>query len=305
MRTIVRNRLDEQFASSRIIRQLHDVPPHEVYEVAVNDRRAVYKGNTGPTGNAGTEGYVTAFVDQQTSIPVPEILLTEDDYYVAAWHPDAPAPNEGQLTNETWAYAAGHGLATLHAETADAISRYGQFCPHNGGITVIECDTWHAAALAYVCRHRAVLAQYGHADVADAVIEFLREHPDVFQNTNGPVCCHGWATPDHTAVVNGRVACMVDFEHAIAAPGEFDYWQTSMPTFDSATEHLQRTFREGYESVRSLPSGFDSRKPIYAVLNMIYYFESLYVQKQHGLEETAERAEWFRNYVIETLDSLS
>ena len=305
MRTTIRKRLNEQFASNRIVRQLHDIPPHEVYEVLVNGRRAVYKGDTEPTGSAGTEGHVTAFVGEQTSIPVPEILLAEDDYYVAAWHPDAPAPDEGQHADETWVYAAGRGLATLHVETADAIDRYGQFRPHDGGVAVAEYDTWHTAALAYVQRHRPILAQHGHTDIADAVIEFLREHPDAFEETDGPVCCHGWATPDHIAVVDGRIACIVDFEHAIAAPGEFDYCRTSMPTFDSETEHLKQTFQEGYESIRSLPSGFDSRKPIYAVLNMIYYFESLYVQNQHGPEKTAERAEWLRNSVTETLSSLS
>lgn len=300
----VRRRLDSRFDAYRIVRQLHDVPPHEVYEVFANGRRAVYKGDTGPTGNAGIEGQVIRFVDRETSLPVPEILLVSDEYYVAAWHPNAPTPDEQQQVDETWASAAGRGLAALHAETAEVLDQYGQFRVQDGEITTDGHDSWHSAALAYVRQHRSVLARYGHADVADAVTDFLREHPGLLKKTDEPVCCHGWATPEHVAVVDDRVACMVDFEHAIAAPGEFDYWRTSMPTFGSESEHLRRVFREGYESVRSLPTGFESRQPVYVLLNLIYYFESLYVQDQHGQAETAERAEGLRDSVFEVLDEL-
>jgi fructosamine-3-kinase len=96
---------------------------------------------------------------------------------------------------------------------------------------------------------------------------------------------------------------MVDFEHALAAPGEFDYWRTAMPTFESKT--TERAFRRGYESLRSLPRDFEARKPVYVLLNLIYYFESLYVQEQHGPDETAERAARLRNSVTETVEKLS
>jgi Ser/Thr protein kinase RdoA (MazF antagonist) len=105
--------------------------------------------------------------------------------------------------------------------------------------------------------------------------------------------------------VDGQAVCLVDFEHAIAAPSEFDYWRTVLPTFNHDDNDFQKTFREGYASVRSLPDGFERRAPFYVVLNEVYYFESLYVQDQHGPEETEECAERFRNSVTETLDSLS
>jgi hypothetical protein len=113
MRDDVHDTLASEFDTHRIVRQLHAVPPHEVYEVYVDGRHAVYKGDTGPTGSAATEGRVTAFVREYTSVPVPEILLVGDDDYIAAWHPDAPAPDEGGDVDETWAYATGRLLATL------------------------------------------------------------------------------------------------------------------------------------------------------------------------------------------------
>ncbi|WP_058367581.1 phosphotransferase [Haloparvum sedimenti] len=300
----VRNRLSSQFDSHGIVRQLHDVPPHEVYEVVVDGRRAVYKGDTGPTGNAGIEGRVIDFVGRETSVPVPETLLVADGYYVAAWRSDAPGPDEQHHADETWAHAAGRGLATLHAETRGTVDRYGRFDAEGGELAIDGDDSWHDAALAYVRRHRPILARHGHADVANAVLDHLVERPSLLDGADEPVCCHGWATPEHVAVADGRVACLVDFEHAVAAPGEFDYWRTSMPTFGPEPGELRRRFREGYESVRSLPAGFDARRPAYVLLNLVYYFESLYVQEQRGRTETAKRAEMMRDEVFAILDEL-
>lgn len=305
MRQDVHDTLASEFNTYRIVRQLHNVPPHEVYEVYVNGRHAVYKSDTGPTGNAATEGRVIAFLGEQTSTAVPRILLVGDDYYVATWQPNAPTSDEGEEVDEMWAFAAGRGIATLHNETDLLIDEYGQFRPQNSNIAIDGYDDWHTAAIAYVRRYRSVPDRHGYTDTVDAVIDFLNNRSDRFEGAGRPVCCHGWATPEHVTVMDGRVSCMVDFEHAIAAPGEFDYWRTVLPTFNHDTNGLEQTFREGYESVRSLPTGFERRKPFYELLNLIYYFESLYVQNQHGPEETAKRAEWIRNSVTKTLDDLS
>ncbi len=305
MNSDVHDALASRFTNHSIVRQLHDVPPHEVYEVRVEGRRAVCKIDVGPTGNAAIEGRVTRRIGDRTTVPVPEILHVGDDYYVAAWHPSAPAPDEGRVVDETWARAAGRGLATLHDESARLVSEYGQFRFRNGELGVAGHDDWHAAAIAYVRRYRPTLTRYGHADVAAAVVDFLHEHPNVFDGADGPVCCHGWATPDHVAVGDDGVTCIVDFEHTMAAPSEFDYWRTVLPTFGDDDESALRTFREEYESVRTLPAGFERRRPFYLLLNEVYYFESLYVQNHGQSESTTARAEWFRNSVFEKLDRLS
>jgi hypothetical protein len=308
----IRDRLESEYDSHRIVRRLRDVPPHEVYEVRVDDRRGIYKRDTGPTGRAGVEGRVTAFVGRETSVPVSEVLSVGDDYYVAAWHPDAPEPGAARVADEAWARAAGGALATLHAETEPHLGAFGPFRPRGGtdlaaGVETPRVDgteDWREAALAEVRRRRPVLARYGHADVADAVAGLLRDRADAFAGAGPPVCCHGWATPEHVAVADGRVACVVDFEHAAAAPAEFDYWRTVLPTF-GGDEASMTAFREGYESVRSLPPGVDRRAPFYALLNEVYYVESLHVQDQHGPRETAERAAGLRESVFERVERLS
>lgn len=305
MNSTVEDRIESHFDRYEIVRQLHGVPPHEVYEISIEDRRAIYKGDTGPTGRAGIEGRIISFVGDRTSVPVPEILCIGTDYYIAAWHPDAPHPQETYQTDSEWAAAAGRGLATLHEETATEIDSYGQFVVQDDRLTVSGYDDWHAAAIEYVQKYRPTLGQYGHADMADAVIEFFANRPDVFAGCGGAVCCHGWATPEHVAVADGQVVCMVDFEHALAAPGEFDYWRTLVPTFGPAeTNDARKKFRAGYESIRPLQDEFDRRRPLYGLLNGIYFFESLYVQDQHSPEEEAERAAAYRERIYDTIDSL-
>lgn len=295
--------LESAFESYRIENRMHDVPPHEVYEVIVDGRRAVYKRNTGRTGRAEIEGRVLAFVGEQTSLPVPEILHVGADAFVAAYNPDAPAVAESQSATESWARAAGAGIATLHTETEGTRERdgYGQFHVENGELTVSGHETWHAGAREYVRQYRPTLARYGHADIADDVLAFLEGRPEAFAGAGAPVCCHGWATPEHVAVSDGDVSCLVDFEHAIAAPGEFDYWRTVLPTF-GRDDSAHTAFREGYESVRSLPTGFDRRAPFYILLHEVYFFESLYVQAQHGPAETNRRAAWLRDSVRDRID---
>lgn len=302
-------RLEERFDEYGIVRRVHDVPPHEVWEVEVAGRRAVLKFDTGPTGSAGVEGRVLAFVGAQTAVPVPRVLAVGGDCYVAAWHPDAPAPDTGPEADETWARVAGRGLATMHAETAQHVDRFGRFTreSNRARLVVDGHDDWHTAAMEYVRRLADVLGEFGHADVATAALEQLREHPDAFRGSGEPVVCHGWWTPEHVAVSTGRstdcaVQCVVDWEHAMAAPAAWDLWRTVLPTFDGGDP--QQAFLEGYESVRPLPAGVEDRQPRYLLLVWLYYFESLYVQAQHDDGETETRARFLRERVEEILSQL-
>jgi fructosamine-3-kinase len=300
----VHDALAAEYDSYSIDRRLHEVPPHAVNAVHVDGRRAVCKHDTGPTGAAALEGRVMAFVGDRTTVPVPEVLHVSDDHYVVAWHPDAPAPGADHAVDEDWAHAAGRGLATLHDETEPLVDGYGQleFGDDERHRVATERSTWHEAAIDYVRRRRETVREYGHAETVDAVLEHLRARPAAFVDAGPSVCTHGWASPEHVAVRDGEVACVVDFEHALAAPGEYDYWRTVIPTFadDATTE--RRAFRAGYESARPLPEGFERRAPAYRLLTLSYYLESLHVQDHHGPDATAERATAIVDAIHETLD---
>jgi len=303
MQSSPRRALEGAFDSVSIVRQLHDVPPHAVYEVVVDGDRAVFKHDVAPTGSAGVEGRVQALVHAESSVPVPRVLAVGADHYVAAWHPDAPAPDASTTAGPAWARAAGRGLAALHEDTASVLDGYGAFEASGEGVRTAGRSSWHDAALAYATRHRRAVARYGYGDVIDEAIAYLEAHPEAFADAGEPVCCHGWPTPEHVAVVDDAVACVVDFEHAIAAPAAFDYWRTAHPTFDGESP-ASRAFRDGYRSVRELPPSLDERELLYALLNAIYYLESLHVQDHHDRHETARRARALTAHVHDLLDAL-
>jgi aminoglycoside phosphotransferase (APT) family kinase protein len=119
------------------------------------------------------------------------------------------------------------------------------------------------------------------------------------------VLCHGNLLPDHLGIEGGKVACVIDFEHALVGPGEYDYWRTALPAFE-AREHpgLHRAFRAGYESVRPLPDEFDRRADCYRMVNTVSYLKALYLQQQITGDEAERRAEWMAGYVRDALDDL-
>lgn len=293
------DRLAGQFDDVRIGRQLHDVPPHEVYEVRVDGERAVYKGDTGPAGSAATEGRVTRFVGEYTTVPVPDVLAVGGDWYLAAWQPDAPPADGDHTTDEDWAAAAGRALARLHDDTAQHLDGFGRLRFDDDGVPRAARDDWQEAALAFVRFRRGLLAEHGHADIADTVLDCFRDHPGLFAGAGEPVCCHGWWSPDQVAVRDGEAACVVDFEHALAAPQAFDYWRTALPIFDDGATAV--AFRDGYEAVSALPEHVAEQRPLYLVLHGVDCFESLYVQNQRGQEATAAHADRLRESVFDAL----
>lgn len=301
----VHDRLGALYDDHRVVRRLHGVPPHEVYEVRVEGDRVVYKGDTEPRGRAATEGAVTRVLADRTAVPVPAVRHVGADFYVADWHPAAPEPGAGLDGEPAWPERAGRGLATLHAETRPLVEGYGTPSV-DGGRLVAGHDDWHAAAVATLRERRATLEEHGCEDADAAVVarvaDRLADRPEAFEGAGPLVCCHGWWSPEHVAVREAGVACVVDFEHALLAPAEWDYWRAALPTFLAGEEAGLSAFREGYESVRPLPAGVDDRAPWFRLLCGTYFLESLYVQDQHGPAATRERAAATRERLSDRLE---
>ncbi len=301
----VHDRLGALYDDYRMVRRLHDVPPHEVYEVRVEGDRAVYKGDTEPRGRAATEGAVTRVIADRTAVPVPAVRHVGADFYIADWHPAAPEPGATLDEEPAWPERAGRGLATLHAETRPLVEGYGQPSP-DGGRLVADHGSWSAAAVASLRERRGTLEDHGCEEADAAVVarvaDLLADRPGAFEGAGLPVCCHGWWSPEHVAVRKEGVACVVDFEHALLAPAEWDYWRAAVPTFVAGDETELAAFREGYESVRPLPAGVDDRAPWFRLLCGTYYLESLYVQDQHGPVTIRERAAALRERLSDRLE---
>lgn len=312
----VHDALAQRYDDYAVHRLLHDVPPHETYEVTVDGRRAVCKVATAPRGDPATEARVMAFVGRETTVPMPTVLAVGDGYFVAEWCPDAP---QAATVDEEKARAMGAGLASLHRESADAIDAYGRFerddtpptrrYGDSAGSgrddpTVVERADWRSVALDRLADRRPYLQSVGHAAVADAVVRYLRAHPDAFDGAGDPVLCHGNYLPDHVSVDGEAVTCVIDFEHALCGPAEYDCWRTLLPLSRNESGGEADAFREGYESVRALPDGFDRRRDLYSVLLTVSYLKSLYLQDRHDAGRTRRLAEQMREHVFDSLDAL-
>ncbi|WP_255169277.1 phosphotransferase family protein [Natrononativus amylolyticus] len=300
----VRTILESTAAEYELRGELHAVPPHAVYEAVVDGQRAVCKLARGPEADPATEARVMERVRRETSVPVPEVLDVGPDWFLAAWHDGVPdEPTVGAERARTM----GAGLATVHRETT--FEAAGHFTTGGTGGLVLESrESWPETLRALVADCRRFLEPYGYAGVAEEVSAFLRERPDALAGAGEPVLIHGNYLREHVGVAGGEVTCVIDFEHAMAGDGEYDYWATALPTFVGANapggDLGRRAFREGYESVRRLPDGFDRRSGVYRVVLGVTYLRSLYLQGQWERPAADRRAESFAGNIRKRLERL-
>ncbi|MFB6218663.1 MAG: phosphotransferase family protein [Halobacteriaceae archaeon] len=288
-------------------RQLHDVPPHAVYEVTVDGRRAVCKLARGPEADPATDAAVLAYVGRETSVPVPAVLASGEEFFLAEFCERAPESGtaheyEAPTLTADLARTLGEGLATLHAETP--FERTG--VPRaDGGLAVDSHGTWADTLAAQLDAWRETLAEYGRADAAREVRAFVREHAALFEGAGRPALTHNWYTPEHVGVDDGEVACVVDWEHALVAPGEFEVARTALVLFERTTEAgAEAAFREAYESVHPIPEGFDVRRRAYRAVHLVYFLVSGWVQARRPPAERERLSERFEDEIRETLAGL-
>lgn len=271
-----------------IHQQLHDVPPHAVYEASVDGRRAVCKLATGARADPATEGSVLAYVGRETTIPVPTVLAIGSDHVLMTW--DDAAPQSGAI-DESKARTMGAGLARLHNETADRFETYGVPRSNGTSLTVDEHDRW-VETVQWLLRDRHdYLVGTGYAESATAVIEFFDDYPTIVADPDPPVLCHGNFLPDHVAVDEETVASVIDFEHALVAPPEYDYWRTAIPLGTTEPDTIRRAFRNGYTSVRSIDIENERRRQAYWLLNAVSYLKALFLQENVPEDTMSARAD--------------
>jgi fructosamine-3-kinase len=295
-----------------IRRQLHAVPPHAVYEVTVSGTRAVCKVAREPQADPATEARVMEYVGREVAVPVPRILAVDRDWFVAEWRDSLPG-DDPALDPER-ARVMGAGLATLHDETAGAFEKTGFPRAENGGLEVETHESWAETVRARLADLRDYLADFGCGDVATAARSFVREHPNLLTDAgeqadaraHDPVLAHGNYLPDHVAVADDEETCVIDWEHALVASAEYDYWRTAMPLFRSPgdTEAEEAAFHEGYESVRPLPAEFDDRSLAHRMVIIVSHLQSLHLQRQHDDHGTARFERFAREYVFDAIEEL-
>ena len=308
MTETVRTALASHATEFEVVGRLHAVPPYEVHEVVVDGRRAVCKVNDHSRAGAATEGCVQAYAARTTPTPVPEVLAVGPDHYLAAWCDDAPP--QGDEVTATKARTMGAAMARFHGATA--FDAPGLLTVDDGAMAVDARPDWPAAVDAFLADLEDYVAAQGHGEAVRRVRAFVADHPEAFAGAGDPVLCHGNWLPEHVGVdperttpaphrdgpVTGAAACVIDFEHALVAPPEYDVWRTLLPL--SGSDGAAEAFREGYEAVRPLAAGFERRKPCYRLVNAVQYLESLSLQDQHDPAETERLAA----RLLEAIDDL-
>ena len=268
-----------------IVRELHRVRPHATYEIRFRGERAVCKVETHPEADLGAEAAVMRYVADYTSVPVPELLAVGDDHFVARWSdavPDGTPPRD-----EARIRALARGLATLHAET-DGIGWTGFLRPASAvdDPTIPPIDTrpcWSDTVIELLEKRAAFLEDIGYGDLARDVLGWVCENRSLFDGAGDAVLCHGNFFGEHVGhdPESGAITTVIDFEHALAAPAEWDYLRTTLPVFGPDSEHdvPESVFREAYESVRPLPAGFDRRREALILCNGLSYLRSMHLQR--------------------------
>ncbi|SFG64241.1 Fructosamine-3-kinase [Halopelagius inordinatus] len=261
-------------------RELHAVPPHAVYEVTFGGRRAVCKVARGPTADPAKEAAVLRYVGSETPVSVPRVLASGDDYVVTEWCDDVP---EDPTLTEARVRAMGRGLATLHRSAASDFRASGRVRAGPEGMTQTRDEGW-SETLRRVLEDRAsYLDTVGYGDVAREILSVVRENGERLDAVRETTLLHGNYLPDHVGVAEGSVTRVIDFEHALVGPGEWDYLRTVVPVFGidpTPTDGVSpAAFRDAYESVRPFPDGFDRRRPLYHLVNAASYLRALHVQR--------------------------
>ncbi|RDI72039.1 phosphotransferase [Halopelagius longus] len=278
----VRDALESHDATAAVERELHVVPPHAVYEATFGGRRAVCKVARGPTADPATEAAVLRYVAAETPVPVPRVLASGDDHFVAEWCDDVPA--DPSLT-EARVRAMGRGLAALHRSAAEDFRATGRVRVGPDGLTHSNDEAWSETLCELVSDRASYLDAVGYGDLAREIRAVVRENADRLDAVGETTLLHGNYLPDHVGVAAGGVARVIDFEHALVGPGEWDYLRTVVPVFGvdpTPTAGVSpAAFRDAYESVRPLPEGFERRRPLYHLANAASYLRALHVQRSH------------------------
>ena len=289
--TAVHDALSAHTDEYGIVRELHRVRPHATYEIRFEGERAVCKVETHPEAELGREAAATRYVAEATSVPAPELLAVGEDHYVARWR--SAVPDGTPTRDEARIRALGRGLATLHAETDD-IGGTGFLRPVDAvddptAPPVERRPRWSDTLLAFLKQRERFLDGVGYGDLARDVLAWVRENRELFDGAGDAVLCHGNYFGEHVGVdggdapttAGGRITAVIDFEHAVAAPSEWDYLRTALPVFGPGADHgvPESAFREAYESVRPLPAGFDRRREALTLCNGLSYLRSLHLQR--------------------------
>lgn len=249
-------------------REIRTNDRNAVHEVRLDERRAACKRSSANPEQLAREGAVLDAVAGRTPVSVPAVVGRGEGYLLLDWADgeayDATVPLERRRERLR---AVGRTLAALHDATDGWFDGHGDLTAGDGPPTVADPCDWPTRFLAFVDEWTTPLEGTTDSDVAAAVREFVAANCDAFADEPS-VLVHGEPAPEHVRFDGARVASVVDWELAQAAPGGFDLsWATRQfvggPAAVEPNAALAAALRDGYDDVRPLSPGAGVRRGAY------------------------------------------
>ncbi|MCT9096509.1 phosphotransferase family protein [Haloarchaeobius sp. HME9146] len=289
---------------------------HLVYEVTIDGRRAVCKHvlEDADREPLARETMILKGVERSTDLSLPTVLGAGDGFAVFSWvagepfHDDVP-----QSRQETRLRTLGRALAHLHNSTADWFDGFGSLTTDSDDRLQVENpspwgECWEALVDDWLDR----LAGTPHEDLRDAICEATRRATDRgwFDDVE-PVLTHADAGPANVQFTDTDEALLVDWEGAMAFPGEYDIARACTDFFDLPHAVASGTLREalfdGYRDIASLPPRSHRRRCLYRATLTAKFLPGgvRAADAGHIDEDPAEFREALRTYAWRQLEAVN
>lgn len=270
--SLVRKAVESVSNEYELVGEVSRTPRHLVYEVVIGGRRAICKhvrADVDPQPLA-LEAELVNLVGEQTNLNVPSVLGRGSKFAVFSWV-DATEyrSNVPKQRRTARLRTLGQALGHLHDRTADWFDGFGELTlEHEREVSVETPTQWEECWTALVTDWLTRLEGTQNEDIGKAVRETTeRARQDGWFEQNESVLTHADAGPANVHFSSTDDVWLLDWEGAIAFPGEYDIARARTDFFDLPhaveSESLENHLLEGYRSVRSVSSGSELRQRLY------------------------------------------
>lgn len=253
--------------------EVYQTPRHLVHQVVVDGQRAVCKHvreEIDPQPLA-LEAALVEEVNNQCSLNVPSVLGRGSRFAIFSRIDATEYTNDlPQERREVRLRAFGEALASLHDETTGQFEEFGYLTLVNesGDISAGGSTSWGECWETLVDDWLARLSDTKDEDVGRMVRDTTRRaHQAGYFEGVEPVLTHADAGPANIRFSETDEVWFLDWEGAMAFPGEYDLARARTDFFDLPhaveSQKLETNFLAGYQSVRSLSTAFEFRQRLY------------------------------------------
>lgn len=288
-------------------------------DVAGEQYEVVVKFEPADVASFAVEPKIHDFVGQRTDVPIPEILVFEDEpvddvppYFITArLEGDDLAEQFGELSmdvRQRVVVQAGSILGDLHSEIA--FEAFGWLDLWEDRIIVRDLTgSWREYFEQLIGGHIDGLAETPFADVADRARERVDPALALVPEDGVPRLVHDDFRPANLLFDPERpdpITAVLDWQDVLAAHPEYHLAQTEFLFIDSAfrdpaiRDRLRETLHDGYREERAFAfdDGYEKRRPLYQLSTLLWRmggFEAAFADES-GLAQARAEAQYRQQF---------